>query len=100
MNYAEDIRAKTQASRHDYAHMLFNIQRIQDFIKNKASDGHCQLRIFQSHPHELKDEIATQALLQWLDENGFHYSWEETFIQADKLRPRTYGRYHELVINW
>lgn len=100
MTYAEELEVTAMSARHEEALMLFNINRVQSFIKEYAKYGHRDLRINQILPYDLQNEIATKTLIQWLIVNGFHYSWEDTHTPADKLRPNTYKQYPELVIHW
>ncbi|MCW2307370.1 hypothetical protein [Rhodobium gokarnense] len=92
----------TQEGREGYARSLFDPAKVMIRIKQAASIGLSNVRIFQEVPADLSETAAARNLVSRLQALGYVAIWEES-AQREKDGKRETGRflrYQELIVAW
>lgn len=99
---ARDADDLSRKARQHYAQTLFRFEAIAERIKQAASIGRHEVRIFQTLPVDLEDTPAANKLIKKLKALGYEIFWEqaaqpEVFQKRQTLR---FMQYRELIIRW
>ena len=92
----------TQQGREGYARSLFDPAKVMHRIRQAASIGLSNVRIFQEVPADLSETVAARNLVGRLQALGYTAIWEES-AQREKDGKRETGRflrYQELIVGW